>query len=193
MPSCSPIKVVPESSGKEGDMNKIFLALIALSCLTDFASAADRLNDAQMDRVTAGAIPDITTALENTICPSCLSASSNSISVNGVTSTTSTIGSTGSGSAGSGSAGGGTSSAKLSGTLNGSGSSFQLSFQQAAIQAFKSVQPGLTVNYGGGGSGKGRTDLASGTVNFAGSDSTIPDKEKANFKGKTVLDRKSVV
>jgi len=95
-------------------------------------------------------------------------------------------GSAGSGSAGSGSAGGG-SSAKLSGTLNGSGSSFQLSFQQAAIQAFKSVQPGLTVNYGGGGSGKGRTDLASGTVNFAGSDSTIPDKEKANFSGKTVL------
>jgi len=82
---------------------------------------------------------------------------------------------------------GGGGSANLSGTLNGSGSSFQLSFQQAAIQAFKSVQSGLTVNYGGGGSGKGRTDLASGTVNFAGSDSTIPDKEKANFKGKTVL------
>jgi phosphate transport system substrate-binding protein len=92
-------------------------------------------------------------------------------------------GSTGTGTATSG--GGG--SSKLSGTLNGSGSSFQLSFQQAAIQEFKSVQSGMTVNYAGGGSGKGRTDLASGTVNFAGSDSTIPDKEKANFKGKTVL------
>jgi phosphate transport system substrate-binding protein len=92
-------------------------------------------------------------------------------------------GSTGTGTATSG--GGG--SSNLSGTLNGSGSSFQLSFQQAAIQAFKSVQSGMTVNYGGGGSGKGRTDLAAGTVNFAGSDSTIPDKEKANFKGKTVL------
>ena len=45
----------------------------------------------------------------------------------------------------------------------------------------------MTVNYGGGGSGKGRTDLASGVVNFAGSDSPIPDKEKANFGGKTVL------
>ena len=53
--------------------------------------------------------------------------------------------------------------------------------------AFKSVQSGMTVNYGGGGSGKGRTDLAAGTVNFAGSDSPIPDKETANFKGKTVL------
>ena len=45
----------------------------------------------------------------------------------------------------------------------------------------------MTVNYGGGGSGKGRTDLASGPSNFAGSDSPIPAKETANFKGKTVL------
>jgi phosphate transport system substrate-binding protein len=79
------------------------------------------------------------------------------------------------------------SSGKLSGTLNGSGSTFQLTFQQAAIQAFKSVQPNMTVNYGGGGSGKGRTDLASGVVNYAGSDSPIPSDEQANFKGKTVL------
>ena len=80
-----------------------------------------------------------------------------------------------------------TSSAALSGTLNGSGSTFQLTFQQAAIQAFKSVQSGMTVNYGGGGSGKGRTDLSSGVVQYAGSDSTIPASEEANFKGKTVL------
>jgi phosphate transport system substrate-binding protein len=45
----------------------------------------------------------------------------------------------------------------------------------------------MTVNYGGGGSGKGRTDLASGTVNYAGSDSPIPSKEASNFTGKTVL------
>ncbi len=79
------------------------------------------------------------------------------------------------------------SSSALSGTLNASGSTFQLTFQQAAIQAFKSVQSGMTVNYGGGGSGKGRTDLASGTVQFAGSDSPIPSDETANFKGKKVL------
>ena len=78
-------------------------------------------------------------------------------------------------------------SANLSGTLNGSGSTLQLVYQQAAIAAFKSVQSGMTVNYGGGGSGKGRTDLASGTVQFAGSDSPIPAKEASNFKGKTVL------
>ena len=32
-----------------------------------------------------------------------------------------------------------------------------------AIPAFKSVQPNMTVNYGGGGSGKGGSDLASGS------------------------------
>jgi phosphate transport system substrate-binding protein len=79
------------------------------------------------------------------------------------------------------------SSANLSGTLNGSGSTFQSVFQASAIAAFKSVDSGITVNYGGGGSGKGRTDLASGVVNFAGSDSPIPAAETANFKGKTVL------
>jgi phosphate transport system substrate-binding protein len=82
---------------------------------------------------------------------------------------------------------GGTAGAAVSGTLNGSGSSFQNTFQQAAIQAFKSVQSGMTVNYNSVGSGTGRTNLAAGVVNFAGSDSPIPDKEKANFKGKTVL------
>jgi phosphate transport system substrate-binding protein len=91
-----------------------------------------------------------------------------------------------SGSSSSSSSGGGGSSS-LSGTLNGSGSTFQLTFQQAAIQGFKSTEPNVTVNYGGGGSGKGRTDLASGTVQFAGSDSPIPSDETASFKGKTVL------
>jgi phosphate transport system substrate-binding protein len=87
----------------------------------------------------------------------------------------------------SGSASASSSSGNLSGTLNGSGSTFQLVYQQTAIQSFKSVQPNMTVNYGGGGSGKGRTDLASGVVNFAGSDSPIPAAETANFNGKTVL------
>jgi phosphate transport system substrate-binding protein len=80
-----------------------------------------------------------------------------------------------------------TSAATASGTLNGSGSTFQLVFQQAALAAFKSVSPSITVNYAGVGSGTGRTNLAAGTVNFAGSDSPIPSTETANFKGKTVL------
>jgi phosphate transport system substrate-binding protein len=79
------------------------------------------------------------------------------------------------------------SSASLSGTLNGSGSTFQTVFQQSAIAAFRSVDSGITVNYGSGGSGKGRTDLASGVVNYAGSDSPIPATDVPLFKGKTVL------
>jgi phosphate transport system substrate-binding protein len=92
-----------------------------------------------------------------------------------------------SGSPSSTSSSSGAATANLSGTLNGSGSTFQLVYQQAAIAAFKSVKSGVTVNYAGVGSGTGRTNLAAGTVNFAGSDSPIPSTETANFKGKTVL------
>jgi ABC-type phosphate transport system, periplasmic component len=66
-------------------------------------------------------------------------------------------------------------------------STLQLVYQQQAIQSFKSVQPSMTVNYGGGGSGKGRTDLASNVVQFAGSDSPISSTDLPLFKGKTVL------
>jgi phosphate transport system substrate-binding protein len=78
-------------------------------------------------------------------------------------------------------------SAALSGTLNGAGSSFQNTYQQSAIAAFKSVQSGMTVNYDSVGSGTGRTDLSSGVVQYAGSDSPIPSTEQSDFKGKTVL------
>ena len=44
----------------------------------------------------------------------------------------------------------------------------------------------MTVNYGAGGSGKGRTDLASGVTNYAASDSPIPAAQASTFKG-TVL------
>jgi phosphate transport system substrate-binding protein len=77
--------------------------------------------------------------------------------------------------------------AALSGTLTGSGSTFQLTFQEEAISGFKSVQPGITVNYVGIGSGKGRASLAAGAVSFAGSDTPIPPVEEAGFSGKTVL------
>jgi phosphate transport system substrate-binding protein len=94
-------------------------------------------------------------------------------------------GSSGSGSSSSSSsASSSSSSAALSGTLNGSGSTFQLTFQQAAAQSYKSTEPNVTVNYGGGGSGAGRSALAAGTVQYAGSDSPIPSDEASSFKGK---------
>jgi len=121
-------------------------------------------------RFMAAGVAAVATALSLAAC----SSSSTSSAPSG--------GSTSSPAAGSSSSG-----AALSGTLNGSGSTFQTVYQQTAISSFKSVQPNMTVNYGAGGSGKGRTDLASGVVNFAGSDSPIPSAEQANFKGKTVL------
>jgi phosphate transport system substrate-binding protein len=80
------------------------------------------------------------------------------------------------------------SAASGSGTINAAGSSFQNTFQEAAIQGFKSGNSGITVNYDSVGSGTGRSDLYSGTVLLAGSDSPIPASEQSKVPaGKTVL------
>jgi phosphate transport system substrate-binding protein len=81
-----------------------------------------------------------------------------------------------------------TAAAAASGTLNGSGSTLQLTFEQAAISAFKSTNSSITVNYAGVGSGTGRANLYANTVNFAGSDSPIPATEQSKVPaGATVL------
>ncbi len=67
---------------------------------------------------------------------------------------------------------------KVSGTLQGSGSTFQLAYQQEAIDTFTKDNSGTTITYGGGGSGKGRTDLKGKVVDFAGSDSPFADTDK---------------
>ena len=90
-------------------MKKLLFALAAMPFVTGIASGAERLSDAQMVQITAGALPDI-------ICPSCLSASSMSTSTNGVTQTMSTSGSTGTGSTGSGSTGSGSTGTGSTGT-----------------------------------------------------------------------------
>ena len=91
------------------------------------------------------------------------------------------------GGTGTTSAGGDYDYESLSGTLNGSGATFPQAFYQDAIQAFSDVASGVTVNYGGGGSGKGKTDLASQVVQWAGSDSLIKDADLPTFKGGQVL------
>jgi phosphate transport system substrate-binding protein len=73
--------------------------------------------------------------------------------------------------------------AALSGTLNGSGATFPAGFYEVAIESFTEVAPDLTVNYNPVGSGQGKKDLAAGTSDWAGSDSTVKDDEKANFSG----------
>jgi phosphate transport system substrate-binding protein len=76
------------------------------------------------------------------------------------------------------SGGGATTTVKVSGTLQGSGSTFQLAYQQEAIDQFQKAHSGTTITYGGGGSGKGRTDLAQKVVNFAGSDAPYGASDK---------------
>lgn len=72
-------------------------------------------------------------------------------------------------------------------TLNASGSTFQKPFQEVAIEAFTRNHTNIKINYGGGGSGKGRQDLADTVVDFAGSDSGYKDADKAKLKGGSVL------
>lgn len=75
----------------------------------------------------------------------------------------------------------------LSGTLNGSGSTFQDPFDQKAITEFKSTAPGVSVSYTKSGSGAGKTDLQNKVVQFAGTDSLIKDEDKSKFQGGDVL------
>ncbi|HEX3088257.1 MAG TPA: phosphate ABC transporter substrate-binding protein PstS [Ilumatobacteraceae bacterium] len=71
----------------------------------------------------------------------------------------------------------------LSGSLVASGATFPKGFYDDAIATLADVAPGLTVEYGGGGSGKGRSDLQEQVVDFAGTDGVVKDEDKPKFKG----------
>ena len=68
-------------------------------------------------------------------------------------------------------------------TLNASGATFQKAAQEITIEAFGKANPGIKVNYGAGGSGKGRTDFADKVVDFACTDAPYKDADAANVKG----------
>ena len=72
-------------------------------------------------------------------------------------------------------------------TLNGSGSTLSKPFQEAAIEQFMKSHKDITINYAGGGSGKGRQDLADMVVDFAGSDSPFKEGDAAKAKGGPIL------
>jgi phosphate transport system substrate-binding protein len=72
---------------------------------------------------------------------------------------------------------------EVTGTLNASGATFPKAFYDEMIVDFKKDQPKATVNYAGGGSGKGRTDLQSGVVDFAGSDGLVAAADVSKYKG----------
>jgi phosphate transport system substrate-binding protein len=68
-------------------------------------------------------------------------------------------------------------------TLNASGATFPAPFYEQMIEAFQEKHQGVTINYGGGGSGKGRTDLQTGVVDFAGSDGLVKAEDVPKYKG----------
>ncbi len=72
-----------------------------------------------------------------------------------------------------------------SATLNGSGSTFQQPYNEEVIGAFKQKDSNVTINYSGGGSGKGRQDFADQVVDFAGTDAPYSATDAAGVKGGT--------
>ncbi len=76
--------------------------------------------------------------------------------------------------------------ADLTAELNGSGSTFQQNYDNAAIKTFTAVVPGVSIKYAGGGSGQGKSDLADGTVDFAGTDSLIKPEDMAKYSSKVL-------
>jgi len=89
--------------------------------------------------------------------------------------------------------GAGTAGAKTkqlsSATINGSGSTFVQGYIDACREAFKQVQPNVTVNYPnpGGGSGKGRQDFADQVTQYGASDAPYPAADLSKVKGGTFL------
>jgi phosphate transport system substrate-binding protein len=68
-------------------------------------------------------------------------------------------------------------------TINGSGSTFQKQFQEVAIDAFSKDHPNVKVNYGGGGSGKGRQDFSDQVTDYGCSDAAYKDDAEKKTKG----------
>jgi phosphate transport system substrate-binding protein len=68
---------------------------------------------------------------------------------------------------------------KLTGTLNGIGSSAQGAAETAWIAGFQQANPQVTINYDPQGSGAGRTSFISGAATFAGSDAALKATEIA--------------
>ena len=75
----------------------------------------------------------------------------------------------------------------LKASLQASGSTLQKAYEDEAIAAFTGKNKGVAIVYAGGGSGKGRTDLSTKTVDFAGSDSPYKDEDLAKNQGGDVL------
>jgi phosphate transport system substrate-binding protein len=79
--------------------------------------------------------------------------------------------------------GGGKSGKDSAATINGTGSTFQKPFQEVAIDSFSKHAGNIKVNYGAGGSGKGRQDFADQVTDYACSDAPYKDDAAKKAKG----------
>lgn len=70
-----------------------------------------------------------------------------------------------------------------SATLNASGATFPQPFYEEVIGAFKQKNGNVTINYAGGGSGKGRQDFADQVTDFGASDAPYKPEDAAGIKG----------
>lgn len=89
--------------------------------------------------------------------------------------------------AGSGATGGASSGATGdcgSGALKGAGSTFQKPIEEQWIADFGDKCKDAQIDYQGVGSGAGKAQFGEGTVDFAGSDSTLKDDEAAKAKAR---------
>ena len=66
--------------------------------------------------------------------------------------------------------------------INGAGATFPLPVYTEWVFAFQYVDPSVTLNYQGIGSGGGKKGIIDGTIDFAGSDSLLSDAEYTNGK-----------
>ncbi len=64
-----------------------------------------------------------------------------------------------------------------SASINGAGSTFAQPVYSQWIQEYKSVNPSVTINYQGIGSGGGKNGIINNTLDFAGSDSVLTSAE----------------
>ncbi|CAN5338156.1 phosphate ABC transporter substrate-binding protein PstS [soil metagenome] len=81
---------------------------------------------------------------------------------------------------------------KLSGTLNGIGSSAQADAEAAWVAGFQTANPKVTVNYDSQGSGAGRKAFIGGSADFAGSDAALNDTELASTFAGCAADSKAI-
>ncbi len=71
--------------------------------------------------------------------------------------------------------------------LNASGATFPQPLYEDWAFAFNQLDPSVVINYAGGGSGQGIKDIKAGTVDFAGTDALLSDKDYADAPGLQLL------